>query len=89
MALRSQIEPAAELSADWPVVSQPPEQRATSSSFDTDVLWLMFLGVNLLAVARDGYSLCFQHSLPTVIPLSFKTVWFSEALLIFPISGSG
>lgn len=73
MAIRSQMEHAAELSTDWSVLCQL-EQRATSSSFDTDMLWLMFLGVNLLADPRDGYSLCSQHGLSTVISLFFKTV---------------
>ena len=73
MAIRSQIEHTAELSTDGSVLSQP-EQRATSSSFDTDMLWLTFLSVNLLADPWDGYSLCSQHSLSIVIPLFFKTV---------------
>lgn len=56
MAIRSQIEHTAELNTDWSVLSQP-EQRATSSrSFDTDMLWLTFLSVNLLADPQGGYS---------------------------------
>lgn len=74
MAIRNQIEHAAELSTEWPVLSQAPEQRTTSSSFDTNLLWLIFCSVILLADPQDGYSLCFQCSLSTVILLFFKTV---------------